>query len=315
MEPVHQLAAAQQPVLHEFFAGRALRVTVEMILGLGHGGPIDMVAINGIVYVGIKILAVAQEEPVLDAMAADAHGDALLVQRLFQFSGRVPAGAHLRRVPMADFAFVHLEPVVVLRHGDHILGPGLLKQVGPGGGVKLFRLEQGNKILVAEFLVGAIGFDMMFKLRGALDIHAPGIPFVPVRGHGIHAPMDENAKLRVLIPLWHAEPGQRFPIVFKGSPGDHPVNFLEPRGAFRCVHVLCPPLPPPYRIHPRVSAARFRFLLLYSTHFFKSLLPGKVFFAFLFAWQRVSEKAPKKTVDKSRRLCYDTSVVRQRGMV
>ena len=224
---VHQLAAAHQPVLQVFLGGRRLGVKVVMIGGLGHGGPVEIAALHGLLDVGVELLAVTHEEPVLHPVGGRAQGHAALLDGGLQFAQDVPAGAHFRGVPVGDVALVHLEAVVMLRHRHHILCPGFFEQVGPGVRGELLRLEQGDEILVAERLVGAVGLDVMLKLPAALNVHVAGIPFAAEGGHGVNAPVDEDAELGVPVPLRGLEGAQGFPVVLVGALRDHAVNFSQ----------------------------------------------------------------------------------------
>ena len=68
---------------------------------------------------------------------------------------------------------------------------------------------------------------MMRMGFGAFLIHQPGIPFVEIGWHGIHAPVDEQAELRLRIPLWDAVVGEAFPVIFKRALFDHFVDRLQ----------------------------------------------------------------------------------------
>ena len=224
---VHDLAAAAEPVLQVLLGGGGLGVQVVMILRLGHGGPVEIAALQGLLDVGVKLLAVAHEEPVLHAVGGGAQGHAALLDGFLEFTQDVAAGAHLGGVPVGDVTLIHLEAVMVLRHGHDVLRAGLFEQLRPGVGRELLRLEQGDEVLVAEILVGAVGFQVMLILAGALDVHAAGVPLAGVAGHGIHAPVDEDAELGAPVPIRHLEAAQGLPIVLEGAFFDHAVDFCK----------------------------------------------------------------------------------------
>ena len=143
----------------------------------------------------------AHEEPVLRTVGRSAVYQAMLCKGSAQFAQRIPLRAHLGRIPVGKFAFIHLEAVMMLRHGNHIFCASLFKKLRPFFRVELLRFEHGNEILVAELLMGAIGFHMVFKFRRTLDVHISGVPFASERGHAVDAPVDENAEFSIPEPL------------------------------------------------------------------------------------------------------------------
>ena len=90
---------------------------------------------------------------------------------------------------------------MVLRHRHNVFCARLFKKRSPCVRIKLFRLKHRNEIFVAEILVCTVGFDMVLVDLGALYVHVTRIPFAVKRRHAVHAPVDENAELRLLIPL------------------------------------------------------------------------------------------------------------------
>ena len=216
---VDQLAGAAQPVLHELVRGRGHAEQVVEVR-LRHGGPVQIAAPQRFVDVAVEFPAVAHEEPVLDAVRRAADGHPAGLAGGLQLAQRVAAGAHLIGVVMGDVASVHLEAVVMLRHGHDVLRPGALEQRRPGVGVKLLRPEQGDEVLVAEFPVGAVGGDVVLVGLGAGHVHVAGVPLAVVGGHAVHAPVDEDAELGVPVPLRRAIVRQRFPAVGVGTLGN-----------------------------------------------------------------------------------------------
>ena len=81
----------------------------------------------------------------------------------------------------------------------------------------MLSLEHGYEILVAEPILRTIGGDVVGILGGSLTIHIPGIPFAAKRGHGIDAPMDEDAELGVTVPYGSLVLLQRLPISTVGA--------------------------------------------------------------------------------------------------
>ena len=197
------------------------------MIGLGHGGPVKVAPLHGLLDVAVELLAMAHEEPVLHPVGGAARGQALLPAGGGQLAQHIPVGAHLIGVPVGDVAAVHLEAVVMLGHGNHILRAGTAEQVGPGGGIELFRLEHGNEVLVAELLLRAVGLDVMLELLRALDVHVAGIPLAAEGGHAVHTPVDENAELQLLVPVGGLVAGQGGPGGVGGAPGDDLIDGLQ----------------------------------------------------------------------------------------
>ena len=90
---------------------------------------------------------------------------------------------------------------MVLRHRYNVFCARLFKKRSPCVRVEFLGLKHRNEILVAEILVCTIGFDMVLVDLGALYVHVARVPFAVKRRHAVHAPVDENAELRLLIPL------------------------------------------------------------------------------------------------------------------
>ena len=88
---------------------------------------------------------------------------------------------------------------------NDVASTGVLEQLGPLSGVKLFGFELGNEILVAELFLRAVGLDVMLEevvaTPIAIDVHLPRIPFAAERRHAVSTPVDEDAELGVLVPL------------------------------------------------------------------------------------------------------------------
>lgn len=159
----------------------------------------------------------------------------------------------------------------MLCHGDHILGSRFPEKLCPRGRIEAFRTEQGDKVLVAEVLVGAVGFHVVLEFRRALEIHVPGIPLAAEGRDGIDAPVDKNAEFCLGKPFRRRVGKQAVPIVPVGTCGDDlvdllhcPVHTLIPlcfkyrakhlcRGRTHCVFPFSLPRPP-VRSVPRPSA-------------------------------------------------------------
>ena len=163
----------------------------------------------------------------LDPVGRRAAHKAAAGKRGAQFAQHIAARAHLGGVPVRKLAFIHLEAVVVLGHRHDIARARLHEQVGPGGGVKVFGPEPGDKIFVAEIPVRAPGLDMVFIGRAALDVHVAGVPFVFKGRHGVSAPVDEDAELGVAEPARRAVVLQRVPTVLIRAARDDGVDLAQ----------------------------------------------------------------------------------------
>jgi hypothetical protein len=73
-------------------------------------------------------------------------------------------------------------------------------------------LEHRNQVLVAELVLSAVGRNVMLKFVATCLIHKSRIPFAAEGWNGIRAPMNKNAKLRVLVPFGRFKLLQRLPI-------------------------------------------------------------------------------------------------------
>ena len=120
---------------------------------------------------------------------------------------------------------------MVLPNGNHVLGAGLLEQIGPRLGIEFFRLEPGNKVFVAEFRLRAEGSQVMGELRRALFVHVPRVPFVAEGGNRVDAPMKENAELGILIPGGNLVLLERVPVGAEWPGLAGRVHLAEERGA------------------------------------------------------------------------------------
>ena len=95
-------------------------------------------------------------------MIRKPEGQTLAPGRRSQFAEHIALRPHLDRVPAREGAIVHGKAVVMFGNGHDIFRSRLLKQGRPGVGIKVFRLEQGQKIFIAKGRLGAIRFQMVF---------------------------------------------------------------------------------------------------------------------------------------------------------
>src|SRR5947207_7720445 len=96
------------------------------------------------------------------------------------------------------------------RRRNHITRYRLLEQPRPVGGVPFFRFEHRDKVFVAKLILRAESLNVLFKGGVLLLIHVARIPLVRSRNRE-RTPVNEDAELRVLIPLRNFEFAQPFP--------------------------------------------------------------------------------------------------------
>ena len=84
--------------------------------------------------------------------------------------------------------------------------------------------KEGDKILVPEILMGAIGLQMMLIGRVTLSVHIPGVPLIGIGGNAVNPPMNKNAQFFLRKPLGNRSIHQRAPLRLVGTFFDHPIN-------------------------------------------------------------------------------------------
>lgn len=158
--------------------------------------------------------------PVQAPGVVDAEAHARLGHRARDLADEIPlrAPAHGVAVPGAG-GVPQGHPVVVLGGGHDVVGARAAEKVGPGGGV-----EVGGVPLVQEVVVGRVAVDLPVVLgrRGALDADRVEVPLgvgvvgepagvvgdraelcggLGPGGHGVRAPVDEDAERGVAEPV------------------------------------------------------------------------------------------------------------------
>ena len=102
---------------------------------------------------------------------------------------------------------------MMLSDGHHVLRAGLFEDLRPPVGVKIFRFEHRDKILVSELRMTAIRFQMMRICPAAFDIHHARVPFTVKRRNRKDPVMNEDPEPQSVIPLRHLIRRQRIPVV------------------------------------------------------------------------------------------------------
>src|SRR5580704_11089629 len=67
--------------------------------------------------------------------------------------------------------------------------------------IELLRLKHRNEVFVAELVLRPISRNVMFENIASLGVHLARIPLTAKSRHRIDPPMNEDAELRVLVPL------------------------------------------------------------------------------------------------------------------
>src|ERR1700739_3280617 len=122
--------------------------------------------------------------------------------RCRKFCECVALGSHLHDRPVRQAGVVHREAIVMLGHGNDVPRSRGFEQLRPVGSVEVLGAEKGNQILVTlrvltcrkmlfEVLIGTV----------LLVVHIAWIPFVLGRRYRVDTPVNEDAELRVLVPL------------------------------------------------------------------------------------------------------------------
>ena len=119
---------------------------------------------------------------------------------------------HLDGRPVREIAVVHLETVMVFEDGDNIASAGFFKEMCPGLGIILLGFEHGDEVLITEPGQRPISAYMMLIHFRPLEIHLAGIPLAAKCGDRIDAPVNEDAELRIPVPIGHFVLGERIPV-------------------------------------------------------------------------------------------------------
>ena len=164
-------------------------------------------------HVGINVcpdLVVRVDIPAVDVAFPFGQGvietqfKALFAHGFGQFAANVAFWPDLHGVPIRRIlAWPKAETVVVFRDQQHVFCSRFLEQFGPFIGVPKFGFPHGRKVRVFEvFAVDAFLEVLAVVVGGQAAVVPFGIAFeAGVGGHGIHAPMDENAQFSIGEPL------------------------------------------------------------------------------------------------------------------
>ena len=145
----------------------------------------------GVLDVAVKLLAVARK----NQCSARCEGGSPVSGPVWPIPGLSSHHTscfirHFSGVPVGNIALVHLESVVMLCHGDHIRAPASRKSSAtrqdrsvPHG--------TGDKVLVAEVLVGACRFHVVLDSGEPWRYMFPRGTTLLKAGTGIGAPVDK----------------------------------------------------------------------------------------------------------------------------
>ncbi len=105
-----------------------------------------------------------------------------------------------------------------------VAGASIDEEVHPRFGIKMLSTKEWNEVLVAEVFERTVGGDLMPVGRITGNVHVARVPFVSECRNGIHAPMEEDAKLGVAKPIGCAVGSERFP---RGVERDAAIRFCR----------------------------------------------------------------------------------------
>src|ERR1035437_7898055 len=110
-------------------------------------------------------------------------------------------GPHLCSRPIAQSAIVHGKTIVMFCDRYDVLCARFFEQLGPCRRIEALGLEHGDEIFVAELVQWSVHSDVVLVTVESRLIHISRIPFAAKSRNPIGSPMNENAELRVLVPL------------------------------------------------------------------------------------------------------------------
>ena len=167
---VDDLADAQQPVLQIFGGRRGSAVNVEFVR-FGHGRPIEIALLQLLLDIGVEVLAMAHEPPVLGAMVRRGKMQSVGVRGVTQLPQHVAMRTGFEGVPVRQFATVHLIAVMMLGDREVVVRACGGEQIEPLVRIEPFGGEHRNEIPIAELVLWTIGVHVVFEFRVALDVH------------------------------------------------------------------------------------------------------------------------------------------------
>src|SRR5208337_1013603 len=132
-------------------------------------------------------------------------------------------------------AVIHRKSVVVFEYWDDVFCAGFLKKTGPCGRIKFLSLEFRDEVLVSKLVLWPINSEVVLVLIGSLQVHIAGIPLVAKSRNGIDAPVNENPKLGVLIPIRDLIRLKGLPIRAERTDADGLVDSSQDGGSCRVV--------------------------------------------------------------------------------
>ena len=228
---IHDLAGARQPFVEVRGRRPVRRVRVALIGRLGQRVAIQA-AVAIVLHIGREAAAAVEKEPVLGAMVRYAEDQPLGAHGIGQLADQVALRPHLHRTPLGELAIVHRKAIVVFGHRHDITRARCLEQPGPRGRIVVLGRQLRDEILVAELGMRAIGVRRDARTRACpAGTYCAGTTHCrsPAR---VHAPVDENAELRVLVPRRHLELRERVPLGLERAACGYRPDFSDlPRNA------------------------------------------------------------------------------------
>src|SRR5271163_2312026 len=94
---------------------------------------------------------------------------------------------------------------------------GVFEELCPGLRIEVLGFEHREEVLIAKLRQWTVRCHMMLIDRRSFLVHLARIPLVSVRRYGVEAPVNEDAKLCVPVPVRSLILRQRLPVGLKRS--------------------------------------------------------------------------------------------------
>ena len=173
-----------------------------------------------IVHIGGEVAASIEKPVVLGAMRRCAEVHAFCANRFCEVAEHIALRSHLARAPVGEIRLIHGKAVMVFGDRDDVARAGIVKELCPRIRIEVLGGELRDQVLVAETGLRAVSGDVVREVRHVLLIHVARVPLAAEAGDGVHAPMDEDAKLGIAKPFRRLIRAQALPVIAERPCGD-----------------------------------------------------------------------------------------------
>ena len=192
------------------------------MIRLRHGGPVKVAANQRFFHIAIKFFFRVPGKTSVPPGGRKRRLRSLFWQILRTVRPAYPSSGHAPRRSSGRFHSGTSES----RHDARQPAPHILPLLFSNRSAHLAAsnfpaLNMGIKSLIAEVLMGAHRFHMMFKLRGILDIHVSRIPFTAKGGNAVSAPVDKNSEFSLPEPAGKGMGAEGIPVILVFSFSNH----------------------------------------------------------------------------------------------